>query len=156
MRDQEQKVSRVVLTLTTEEPILRGTTTDMPNYTWRRPGTMPMDAYRSENNLVINLDLPGVDSDSLDVTIEKHELKISATRTRPEVEGIEWLASERPYGTFTCSLSLGESVDVDALHAGYEHGVLTITVPVIEPAARRIEVTRGGESPERIEAPVAA
>ena len=128
----------------------------MPNSNWRRPSHMPMDAYRHENNLVVNFDLPGIDADTLDVTVEKSVLKVTAQRTRPESEGVTWLASERPYGTFTCQLSLGESVDVEALHAGYDNGVLTVTVPVIEPAARRIEVTRGATGPERIETPAAA
>ncbi len=128
----------------------------MPNSNWRRPATMPMDAYRYENNLVLSFDLPGIDADTMDVTVEKNVLKVTAHRTRPEADGAQWLASERPYGTFTCQLSLGESVDVDTLHAAYDNGVLTVTVPVIEPASRRIEVTHGRQAPESIKTPAAA
>ncbi len=128
----------------------------MPNSNWRRPATMPMDAYRYENNLVLSFDLPGIDADTMELTVEKNVLKVTAQRTRPEAEGAEWLASERPYGTFTCQLSLGESVDVDALHADYDNGVLTVTVPVIEPVSRRIEVTHGSQAPQSIETPAAA
>lgn len=128
----------------------------MPNSNWRRPATMPMDAYRFENNLVLSFDLPGIDADTMDVTVEKSLLKVTAQRTRPEAEGAQWLASERPYGTFTCQLTLGEGVDVDALNAGYDNGVLTVTVPVIEPASRRIEVAHGSQANEGIETPAAA
>ena len=128
----------------------------MPNYNWRRPATMPMDAYRHENDLVVNFDLPGIDAETLELTVEKSVLAVTAQRARPEAEGARWLAAERPYGTFSCQLALGESVDVDALHADYDNGVLTITVPVIEPASRRIEVTRGGHATESIETPAAA
>jgi HSP20 family protein len=117
---------------------------------------MPMDAYRHENNLVLNFDLPGIDADTMELTVEKNVLKVTAQRTRPQADGAQWLASERPYGTFTCQLSLGEGVDVDALHAIYDNGVLSITVPVIEPVSRRIEIVHGAQAPESVETPAAA
>ncbi|MEA2703917.1 MAG: hypothetical protein QOJ69_1588 [Actinomycetota bacterium] len=128
----------------------------MPNPTWRSPTTTPMDAYRRDNNLVINLDLPGVDADSLELSVEKNVLKVTAQRPRPQADGIEWVASERAYGTFTCQLFLGEGVDVDAMSAGYDSGVLTITVPVTEPTSRRIEITHGSHAAEGIKIPAAA
>jgi HSP20 family protein len=125
------------------------------------PFTMPMDAYRHENNLVINFDLPGVDAEAVEVTLESKSLKVVAPRPRPTTEGIQWLTAERPYGTSTCRLPLGDDIDVDGLHAHVANGVLTITLPVIEPASRRIEVTTGGSAPvgsqtESIETPAAA
>lgn len=127
----------------------------MLKQSWMRPGTMPMDAYRNENELVITFDVPGVDSDAIEVTVESNILKVVAPRPRPSLEGIRWLAAERPYGTSTWQLHLSEGVDVDALHANCENGVLTITVPVLEKATRRIEITRG-EGAEAVEAPAAA
>jgi HSP20 family protein len=129
----------------------------MPKQNWLRPATMPMDAYRHDNNLVISFDLPGVDADAVEVTVENHTLKVVSPRPRPTAEGIQWLTAERPYGTSTAQLSLGDGVDLDALHAHVANGVLTITIPVIEGASRRIEVTSGESAPtESIEAPAAA
>ncbi len=113
---------------------------------------MPMDAYRHENNLVISFDLPGVDAGAIEVTLENKSLKVVAPRPRPSTEGIQWLTAERAYGTSTWQLPLGDDVDVDALHAHVANGVLTVTLPVIEPASRRIEVTTGESAP--VESPV--
>jgi HSP20 family protein len=130
----------------------------MPKQNWPRPATMPMDAYRHENNLVISFDLPGVDADAVEVTVDNKMLKVVSPRPRPTAEGIQWLTAERPYGTSTCQLPLGDGVDLDALQAHVANGVLTITIPVIEGASRRIKVTRGSEAApaEHVEAPAAA
>jgi HSP20 family protein len=131
----------------------------MPKQNWVRPATytMPMDAYRHENNLVVSFDLPGVDAGAIEVTVENKSLKVVAPRPRPSTEGIQWLTAERAYGTSTWQLPLGDDVDVDALQAHVANGVLTITLPVIEPASRRIEVTTGESAPvETIETPAAA
>ncbi|MEA2973754.1 MAG: hypothetical protein QOG82_2212 [Actinomycetota bacterium] len=130
----------------------------MPKQNWARPATtMPMDAYRHENNLIISFDLPGVDAGAVEVTVENKSLKVVAPRPRPSTEGIQWLTAERAYGTATWQLPLGDDVDVDALRAHVGNGVLTITLPVIEPASRRIEVTTGESAPvESIETPAAA
>ena len=122
---------------------------------WRSSASMPMDAYRHENHLVINFDLPGVEADAVELTVEKNVLKVTAQRPRPQTGDIQWLAAERPHGTYRCELWLGEGVDLDALKAGYDQGVLTLTVPVIEPAKRRIEIT-SGNSNQSIETPQAA
>jgi HSP20 family protein len=60
--------------------------------------------------------------------------------------------TERPQGTFSRQLMLGDSLDTERITARYDHGVLTITIPVAEQSkARKVEVTHGGES-EAIEA----
>jgi len=128
----------------------------MPKQPWMRPATMPMDAYRHDGHFVVAFDVPGVDADAIEVTIENNTLKVVAPRPRPTGEDVQWLASERPYGTSTCQLSLGDGLDVDALQAKADNGVLTITIPVIEGVNRRIEVTRGERSSESVEAPAAA
>ena len=125
----------------------RPATTMRPNI--MPPSTMPMDAYRHENNLVISFDLPGVDAGAVEVTLESNSLKVVAPRPRPTTEGIQWLTAERAYGTATWQLPLGDDVDVDALQAHVANGVLTITLPVIEPASRRFEVTTGVVQPDR-------
>ncbi len=100
--------------------------------------------------------MPGVDTDAIEVTVEHNTLKVVSPRPRPAGEGIQWLAAERPYGTSTCQLSLGEGLDLDALEANCVNGVLTITVPVIEIPNRRIEVTTGSQPAEGNVAPAVA
>ena len=110
-----------------------------------RPGA-PMDAYRHEDHFVVQLDLPGVDPSSIDVTVEKNVLTVTATRKRPFGEGDEVLVTERPYGEIRRQLFLGEQLDTDAISAAYDAGVLTLTVPVAEKAKpRKVEIGTGGQ-----------
>jgi HSP20 family protein len=103
--------------------------------------TMPMDAYRDGDQLVVHFDLPGIDPDSLELNVENNVLTVRAKRPRLQIEDSQWLVSERLHGTFTCQLYLGDGLDLDKLNASYDQGVLTITIPVAEDAkARRIEI----------------
>ncbi len=107
-----------------------------------RQASVPMDAYRHGDNFVIQLDLPGVDPASIDLTVERNAMTITAERHWEPVEGDQVVASERRQGTFTRQLFLGDGLDADKIHATYENGVLTVTVPVADRAKpRRIEVT---------------
>jgi HSP20 family protein len=117
-----------------------------------RPAAMPMDAYREGEQFVVELDLPGVDAESIDVTVEKNVLTIHAQRSRSGGEGLEMLIAERPHGTFSRQLFLGESLDTDRLSAGYADGVLSIRVPVAEKAKpRRVDVQAARSGNEAIE-----
>jgi HSP20 family protein len=106
-----------------------------------RQAAMPMDAYRHADSFVINLDLPGVDPGSIDLTVERNVLTVSAERHWQPVEGDQVVASERRQGTFSRQLFLGEGLDGDGIHATYENGVLTVTIPVAASAKpRKIEI----------------
>src|SRR3954454_5360858 len=52
-----------------------------------RQASIPMDAYRHGDSFVVNLDLPGVDPSSIDLTVERNSLTISAERHWQPVEG---------------------------------------------------------------------
>lgn len=105
--------------------------------TTARPAMMPMDAYRSEHEFVVHFDLPGVKVDSIDLQVEQNVLTVRAER--PPVAGgeREMVVTERPAGTFTRQLFLGETLDVDNIKASYDAGVLTLTIPVSERARPR-------------------
>ena len=107
-----------------------------------RPASMPIDAYRRGDSFVVQFDIPGVDSESIELTVEQNVLTLKAERSRPVSEGDEVIMSERPWGTFTRQLFLGETLDADAIRADYNAGVLTLTIPVMEAAKpRRVEVS---------------
>jgi HSP20 family protein len=112
--------------------------------TARTPSLMPMDCLRTGDQFVVRFDLPGIDADSLDVSAENQTLTVRAERTRRDPEGAAYLISERPSGTYSRQLVLGDGLAVDDIRADYRDGVLTLTIPVAEQAKpRKIEVTRG-------------
>lgn len=117
-----------------------------------RPAAMPIDAFRQGDEFIIHFDLPGIDASSIDLTVEKNVLTVHAQRNRTVADDVEMIVAERPQGTFSRQLFLGDTLDTEALAANYADGVLTLRIPVAEKAKpRRVQVTAGG-SPSAIEA----
>jgi len=115
------------------------------------PRSVPMDAYRRGDRFLIHLDLPGVDADAIELTVEQNVLTVRAERRFEPEEGDDPVVSERPQGTFTRQLLLGESLDTDRLEADYDQGVLTLRIPVAEQAKpRRVQVTKSGSGQRSI------
>jgi HSP20 family protein len=109
-----------------------------------RSAVMPMDAYRHDDRFLVHFDVPGVDASSIDLTVEKNVLTVSAERRWQPTEGDQVLVSERPQGSFKRQLFLGEGLDADRIEASYDHGVLTVSIPVAEQAKpRRVEISSG-------------
>ncbi len=102
---------------------------------------MPMDAYRHGESFVLHFDLPGVDPASIDITVERKEMTVSAERHWQPVDGDQVVATERRQGRFSRTIFLGDGLDTEGIHASYENGVLTVTVPIADTAKpRRIAV----------------
>jgi HSP20 family protein len=112
----------------------------------RTPMAMPMDVWQTEDGFHVCLDLPGVDPDSVDITTERNVLTIRAERRAEYQQGQNVLIAERPQGTFTRQLQLGDTVDTENIQASYGDGVLHLTLPMTQAAQpRRVQVrTEGG------------
>lgn len=107
---------------------------------------MPIDVFRDGEDFVVQVDLPGVAPDSVDVDVEDRTLTIRAER-REEVkgEGFEWLVRERSVGSVARQLTLGTTLASDRISATFEDGVLRVTIPVAEEAKpRKISIEHGG------------
>jgi HSP20 family protein len=106
--------------------------------TWSRPTAMPMDAYRRGEEFVVEFDLPGVDPDAIELSVERNVLTVRAERRPvPRDESVEMQVSERTLGVFSRQLFLGDTLDTDRIAAGYEAGVLTLIIPIAERAKPR-------------------
>ncbi len=115
-----------------------------PRAAWAASRPMPMDAYRRGDNVWVHLDLPGVSADSIDISVERNVLTVSAERTYQREEGDRVYFDERHEGAFRRQVSLGEGLDADGVEADYSDGVLTLRVPVIPQAQpRKISVGTG-------------
>lgn len=123
----------------------------------RASGLMPMDLYRVGDHYVLHVDLPGVDPGSIDVNVEDQLLTIRAQRTARAEDGVQWLAKERPTGTYARQVAVGTGLALDAIDATYADGVLTLTIPVAEEAKpRRIQVRQGEPATAAITADASA
>jgi HSP20 family protein len=111
-----------------------------------RPVVMPMDAWRAGDRFVIELDLPGVAEDTIDLDVERNVLTVHAERVARDGDR-EVLASERPYGEFSRQVVLGDDLDLEHIEASYHAGVLRLVVPVAAKAQpRRIPIRRGQDA----------
>ncbi|WP_280418707.1 Hsp20/alpha crystallin family protein [Nocardia carnea] len=110
-----------------------------------RPAVMPMDAWRDGDEFFVELDLPGIDADSLDLDVERNVVTVRASR--PDLDSSRsMIAAERTRGVFSRQLFLGENLDTDAIRADYRDGVLRLVIPVAEQAKpRKIEIARHDE-----------
>ena len=103
-----------------------------------RPGTrwagadsrlaLPIDAYATDEDIVITAAIPGVDPNSVDITIEGDSLTIKGELRGP-MENVSYLLQERPYGSFSRSGRLYGPVQGDKGEATFDKGVLTLTIP---------------------------
>lgn len=134
------------------DALTRGLMTGSMAGTQRTPRFMPLDLYKVDDHYMLVADLPGADPGSIDISVDNGTLTLSAQRSAPSDEGVQWLSSERFAGTYRRQLSLGEGIDTSRITADYDNGVLTLTIPLAERAKpRRIEVEAKGR-PEQITA----
>ncbi len=113
---------------------------------------VPMDAVRRQDRLVVTFDLPGADPDSIDLTVERNQLTLTAQREFHLDEGDELLVRERPAGTFTRRVFLGDNLDTERIEADYHDGVLYVSIPVADAAKPRKVSISHHEGKEAIEA----
>jgi HSP20 family protein len=107
---------------------------------------MPMDAWREGDVFVLEFDLPGVRSETIDIDVERNVLTVRAERSTANGDW-EMLASERPQGLFSRQLVLGENLDLEKIDAAYDAGVLRLRIPVAEKAKpRKVQVSTGSSS----------
>jgi HSP20 family protein len=107
---------------------------------------IPMDAVRREDDILLRFDLPGVDPKSIDVTVDRGVLTVTAKRDEERTEGEKPYLRERVAGSFTRRVRLGSAAETDKVEASYTDGVLTVRVPLAEAAKpRKVEVTTGSK-----------
>jgi len=104
--------------------------------------TPSVDISENDKAFTLLADIPGVNPDNIDISMEKGVLTIKGERNAESVEeGENYRRVERQNGQFYRRFTLPDSADADKIEAKSEHGVLRITIPKQEVAvSRRIEV----------------
>ena len=103
------------------------------------------DVVETDGAFVLSIELPGVARSDVELTAtggEARRLEISGHRPLPP--GASFARMERSYGRFRRSFDLPAAIDVDALSAQLEHGVLTVTAPK-RPTGRRVPIETEGD-----------
>ena len=102
---------------------------------------MPMDVIRGKDDVQLRFDLPGVDPESIDVTVDRGVLKVSAQRTEKTGEDEKLITRERVTGSFARRLHLADTLDADKIEAAFADGVLTLRLPLLATAQpRKVEI----------------
>ena len=110
---------------------------------------IPVDGVRRDGDVVLRFDVPGIDPESIDVTVDRGVLSVSVKRQEERSEGDKLLVRERMMGTFTPRKRLSENLNADAVEATYANGVLEVRIPVLEQAKpRKVEVRQAEEQKE--------
>ncbi|MDL4813110.1 Hsp20/alpha crystallin family protein [Actinomadura opuntiae] len=105
---------------------------------------VPMDGIRREGDVLLRFDVPGIDPDSIEITVDRGVLSVSASRTEDYGQDTRVFVRERPMGTFTRRVYLSEHLDTEHVEAAYDNGVLAVRIPVLAKAKpRKIEVAQG-------------
>lgn len=103
----------------------------------------PLDVYREGDRVLVQVELPGVDREDVDIQIKGSRLTISGMRKPACGAGqAVFHRVERQHGPFERSLSITEPIEVDRVRARYDDGVLTVELPLrLRPQERKIELT---------------
>lgn len=104
----------------------------------------PMDAVRHDGAVELRFDLPGYDPDSIDLSVEKNVLTLSADRNWVLSEDAAVLVRERRHGSVKRQLRLSDSLDLSRVEARYDNGVLSVRIPVAENAQpHKVQISIG-------------
>lgn len=104
--------------------------------------TPALDVYENTDNLIVTVELPGMKTEDIEISVHDGSLTVSGERKLAEkAEAAEASRTERYFGRFQRTVSLSKPVDVNKVNAIYRNGILTITLPKTEEAKpKQIEV----------------
>ncbi len=90
---------------------------------------MQCDIYEKDNNINIEMDIPGFNKEDINIEINKGNLVVTAEKNEEENEDKKYLRRERKfYGKYQRSFYLGE-IDEENIEASFENGILKISIP---------------------------
>jgi len=107
----------------------------------------PVDVYEDEHNVVLKVEVPGVDEKDIDVRVENNVLTVHGERKVEKEEKEEnFRRVERQYGSFTRTFTLPSTVDAERIQADYDKGILKIVLPKkAEAKPKSIKVNVGSQ-----------
>lgn len=96
-------------------------------------GTIPLDMYQTDDEIIVKASAPGLTADDLDISITGDTLTIRGEFQADEVqEGARYHVRERRIESFARSIKLPTMVNVEQAKAEFENGILTLSLPKVE------------------------
>jgi HSP20 family protein len=95
------------------------------------------NVWEQGDALLVEMELPGVKNDQVDISVAGGELSVKVNRPEVEQEGVTYHRRERPVGSFTRVLRLPVEVNADRVEAELRDGVLLVTLPKSDSAKPR-------------------
>jgi HSP20 family protein len=107
----------------------------------------PVDVYEDEHNVVLKVEVPGIDEKDIDVRVENNVLTVHGERKVEKEEKEEnFRRIERQYGSFSRTFTLPSTVDAERIQADYDKGILKIVLPKkAEAKPKSIKVNVGSQ-----------
>ena len=131
-------------------------------YSGSSQGIAPMNVHETENGYRVDVSLPGVKPEDIDLTIHQNTLTVKGQynyENRPEQQQGQqqgqknWLIREISSGSFERTISFPRPIDPEKIETRYENGILTVNVPVSEASRpKKISVKGSQSQPKTIEA----
>lgn len=113
-----------------------------------QPGFRPsIDVYRDDSGVIVIVELPGIEQDDVQVSVERNRLRIAGTRRTPRPQGADPLRLETDCGPFERVVEIPADSDGDAITAQLRHGLLTVHVPRRTPRSVSVREIPSGEAP---------
>ena len=111
----------------------------------------PVDIYENEHNIVLKLEVPGIDQKDLDIRIENQTITIRGERKfEKETKEENYHRVERRYGSFQRSFGLPNTVNPEQVTADYANGILTVTLAKrAEAKPKQIKVNVGSTGEQK-------
>lgn len=127
-----------------------GNREDMTHGSW----APSVDIYEDKDRLVLEADLPGMNRDDFEISVENNVITLRGERKfEKKADGENYYRVERSYGSFTRSFTLPQTVTADGASAEFENGILRVSLPKREETkARKIEIAGSGSDAKQIEA----
>jgi HSP20 family protein len=116
---------------------------------------VPIDVFETEQGYQVRALLPGMQPEDVELTVQQNTLSIKGEFHPSVREGqqVTWLVQEIGSGTFERTLTFPKPIDTEKLETSYEHGVLSILVPLTESSRpKRISITGSQQKPKMVEA----
>ncbi len=95
------------------------------------------DIYETEDDIVVLLDMPGIEKDEIDVSLEKNTLTVNGYVKIEAPEGYSLALNEYRLGDYERSFRISNQIDREGIEAEYNDGVLRLTLPKAEEAKER-------------------